>query len=112
MTSQRLGDLAGIDLAVADLNGDIAISSALRSCVMTFESAWTTVTRMSLLFSSQTWVMPSFVPSRPFTLRVAVSSSPAPPTACFDVHVGRQVETHKRVNPAFGVGSMMSIRRL
>src|SRR5690349_2526108 len=55
-----------------------------------------TVTGTTLLFSSQTWVMPSLVPSSPFTLRSKVIS----PTSELDLDVdaGRQVETHQRVD--------------
>src|SRR6478609_1826893 len=55
-----------------------------------------TVTGTTLLFSSQTWVMPSLVPSSPFTLRSKVMSSTS--ELDLDVHTGRQVETHQRVN--------------
>src|SRR3954449_12296057 len=55
-----------------------------------------TVTGTTLLLSSQTWVMPSLVPSSPFTLRSKVMSSTS--ELDLDVHTGRQVETHQRVN--------------
>ena len=45
--------------------------SAVRSWVTTFGVISTTVTGTSLLFSSQTWVMPSLVPSRPLVVLVA-----------------------------------------
>src|SRR5688500_2889659 len=66
---------------------------------MTLESAWTTVTGTRRLFSSQTWVMPSLVPSSPFTWRVVVDIFIRTPLQLdFDVHVSRQVKTHERVN--------------
>src|SRR3954468_11286482 len=55
-----------------------------------------TVTGTTLLLSSQTWVMPSLVPSSPFTLRSKVMSSTS--ELDLDVHAGRQVEPHERVN--------------
>src|SRR5215217_6293838 len=67
---------------------------------MTLESAWTTVTGMRILFSSQTWVMPSLTPSRPLTWRVSEVDMciRSPLQLDFDVHVRRQVETHQRIN--------------
>src|SRR5690349_1176030 len=55
-----------------------------------------TVTGTTLLFSSQTWVMPSLVPSSPFTLRSKVMSSTS--ELDLDVDAGREVETHERVD--------------
>src|SRR3954452_17240543 len=55
-----------------------------------------TVTGTTLLLSSQTWVMPSLVPSSPFTLRSKVMSSTS--ELDLDVHTSGQVETHQRVN--------------
>src|SRR6185437_13402936 len=57
-----------------------------------------TVTGMSLLFSSHTWVMPSFLPSRPLTVLVSVVDMDGPLQLDLDVDVGRQVETHERVD--------------
>ena len=50
---------------------------AVRSCVTTFGVISTTVTGTSLLFSSQTWVMPSLVPSRPLVVLDMVMPSVA-----------------------------------
>src|SRR3954453_1482933 len=55
-----------------------------------------TVTGTMRLFSSQTWVMPSLVPSSPFTLRSKVMSLTS--ELDLDVDAGRQVETHERVD--------------
>src|SRR6188768_4255913 len=55
-----------------------------------------TVTGTTLLLSSQTWVMPSLVPSSPFTLRSKVMSSTS--ELDLDVDAGRQVEAHQRVD--------------
>src|SRR6476620_1934769 len=48
------------------------------------------------LFSSHIWVMPSLVPSRPFTLRSKVMSVTS--ELDLDVDTGRQVESHQRVD--------------
>src|SRR6478736_4636777 len=48
------------------------------------------------LFSSHIWVMPSLVPSRPFTLRSKVMSVTS--VLDLDVDTGRQVEPHQRVD--------------
>src|SRR4051795_2204148 len=54
------------------------------------------------LFSSQSWVMPSLVPSSPLTLRSKVISCPKipikPSELDLDVDAGRQVEPHQRVD--------------
>src|SRR4051794_5783101 len=55
-----------------------------------------TVTGTMRLFSSQTWVMPSLVPSSPFTLRSKVMSLTS--ELDLDVDASRQVETHQRVD--------------
>src|SRR6476469_2222702 len=62
--------------------------------------ASTTVTGTTRLLSSQTWVMPSLVPSRPFTLRskVMVSRAPQASELDLDVDTGREVEPHQRVD--------------
>src|SRR4051812_48211907 len=49
-----------------------------------------------MLLSSQTWVMPSLVPSRPFTLRSIVMGSLS--ELDLDVDAGREVEAHQGVN--------------
>src|SRR5207248_10347587 len=57
--------------------------------------ALTTVTGTSLLFSSQTWVMPSFSPRMPFCcLAIAMRSLQLD----LDVDTGGQVEPHQRVD--------------
>ena len=67
-----LFDLARVDRAVGDLDGGVAVDfSTERTWVTTFGEISTTVTGTSLLFSSQTWVMPSLVPSRPLVVLVA-----------------------------------------
>src|SRR4051812_19545677 len=48
------------------------------------------------LFSSQSWVMPSLVPSSPLTLRSMVISRTS--ELDLDVDAGREVETHERVD--------------
>src|SRR3954468_12458383 len=55
-----------------------------------------TVTGTMRLFSSQTWVMPSLVPSSPFTLRSKVMSLTS--ELDLDVDARRQVEPHERVD--------------
>src|SRR4051812_37247303 len=55
-----------------------------------------TVTGTMRLFSSQSWVMPSLVPSSPFTLRSKVMSLTS--ELDLDVDTGRQVEAHERVD--------------
>src|SRR4029078_9211779 len=57
--------------------------------------ASTTVTGTTRLLSSHTWVMPSLVPSRPFTLRSIVM---VPSELDLDVDAGRQVEAHQGVD--------------
>src|SRR6188768_4562155 len=54
-----------------------------------------TVTGTTRLLSSHTWVMPSLVPSRPFTLRSIVM---VPSELDLDVDAGRQVEAHQGVD--------------
>src|SRR5690606_13124292 len=61
------------------------------------------VTGTSLPFASQTWVMPSLMPSTPFEVLVAVMVfSPLAAVSGseldLDVDVGRQVEAHERVD--------------
>src|SRR6266508_6973876 len=63
---------------------------------MTLVLAATTVRGTMRLFSSQAWVMPSLVPSSPFTLRSKVMSATS--ELDLDVDAGRQVETHERVD--------------
>ena len=43
--------------------------SGVRTWVTTQGPAWMTVTGTTLLFSSQSWVMPSLVPRMPLTIR-------------------------------------------
>src|SRR3989344_1245348 len=75
-------------------------SSTESSWPMTLESACRTVTGTRRLFSSQTWVMPSLVASRPLTWRVSevdiVIFSPL--QLDLDVHVRGEVEAHERVD--------------
>src|ERR1044072_7022226 len=56
-----------------------------------------TVTGMSRFSASHTWVMPSFLPSTPFTVLVAVVVISPASELDLDVDVSRQVETHQRV---------------
>src|SRR3954468_817499 len=70
--------------------------SGVRTWVTTLVPAATTVTGTTRLFSSQTWVMPSLVPSRPFTLRSKVISTTS--ELDLDVDTGRQVQAHQRVD--------------
>src|SRR3954447_168959 len=55
-----------------------------------------TVTGTMRLFSSQSWVMPSLVPSSPFTLRSMVISRTS--ELDLDVDAGREVEAQQRVD--------------
>src|SRR3954469_24926908 len=66
-----------------------------RTWVTTLVPAATTVTGTTRLLSSHTWVMPSLVPSRPFTLRSIVM---VPSELDLDVDPGRQVEAHQGVD--------------
>src|SRR3954469_8183750 len=66
-----------------------------RTWVTTLVPAATTVTGTTRLLSSHTWVMPSLVPSRPFTLRSIVM---VPSELDLDVDAGRQVEPHQGVD--------------
>ncbi|SBS73414.1 conserved hypothetical protein [uncultured Microbacterium sp.] len=69
----------------------------MRTWVTTFGATSMTVTGTSLPFSSQTWVMPSFVPSRPLeTLELISAMSTS--ELDLDVDVSREVETHQRVD--------------
>src|SRR6218665_414423 len=55
-----------------------------------------TVTGTTRLFSSQTWVMPSLVPSRPFTFLVVADTVTS--ELDLDVNIGRKVEPHERID--------------
>src|SRR3954466_9849262 len=68
-----------------------------RTCVTTHGPAWTTVTGTSRPAESQTWVMPSFSPSTPFTCRWIVMTRRSSELD-LDVDTRRQVETHQRVD--------------
>src|SRR3954466_10690591 len=70
--------------------------SGLRTCVTTFVDAATTVTGTIRLLSSHIWVMPSLVPSSPFTFRSTVISAAS--ELDLDVDAGREVEAHQRVH--------------
>src|SRR3954451_3439434 len=70
--------------------------SGLRTCVTTFVVAATTVTGTILFSSSHIWVMPSLVPSNPFTLRSTVMSTAS--ELDLDVDTGGQVEAHQGVD--------------
>src|SRR3954447_9725061 len=70
--------------------------SGLRTCVTTFVDAATTVTGTIRLLSSHTWVMPSLVPSRPFTFRSTVMSGAS--ELDLDVDTGGEVEAHQGVD--------------
>src|SRR6218665_3852679 len=55
-----------------------------------------TVTGTTRLFSSQTWVMPSLVPSRPFTFLVVADTVTS--ELDLDVNIGRKFEPHERID--------------
>src|SRR6476620_10738399 len=63
---------------------------------MTFVDAATTVTGTIRLLSSHIWVMPSLVPSRPFTFRSTVMSGAS--ELDLDVDTGGEVEAHQGVD--------------
>ncbi len=66
---ERLRDLARVDLAVGELHGGVASASDVRTCVTTFVPTATTVTGTRRPASSQSCVIPSFVPSTAVTGR-------------------------------------------
>src|SRR5215218_183 len=76
--------------------------SGVRTWVTTQGPAWTTVTGTTRLLASQSWVMPSLVPSRPLTFRsvlmVALLMVLWSSELDFDVDTGRQVQPHQGVD--------------
>src|SRR5213596_1195065 len=70
----------------------------VRTSVTTQGPAWITVTGTTRLFSSQVWVMPSLVPSRPRVFLEVLIGCSRPSELDLDVDTGRQVEPHQRVD--------------
>src|ERR1700752_4904062 len=64
--------------------------------VTTFGPALTTVTGTTLLFSSNTCVMPSLVPRMP--LRAMSEGTPTGISLDIDIDTGRQIDAHQGVN--------------
>src|ERR1700742_39927 len=69
--------------------------SPVRIWGTTFGPAFTTVTGTIRLFSSKTWVIPSFVPRIPFICREDISTQAS---LNVDVDAGREVDAHECVD--------------
>src|SRR3954447_11350431 len=74
-------------------------TSGVLTWVTTQGPAWTTVTGTIRLFASKTWVIPSFVPRTPWTVRPEVGVVMSEFLKLdLDVDARREVESHERVD--------------
>ena len=92
-----LGDLAWVNSTERELNGCVAI---LLSGTDLCNDTWSSLNNSDgniLLFASNTWVMPSFVPRMPLTAElcdcVVVISDPL--ELNLNVNAGWKIETHQ-----------------